>query len=54
MTCAVTGEVSDENMRLVGGKLILSSEGAEALMKEIQENLKNNILIYTNKVVRVY
>ncbi len=40
MTCAVTGEVSDENMRLVGGKLILSPEGAESLLKEIQNNLK--------------
>lgn len=48
MTCAVTGEVSDENMRLVGGKLILSSEGAEALMKEIQENLKNNTTYLNN------
>lgn len=40
MTCAVTGEVSDNNMRLVGGKLILSNEGAETLMKEIQANLQ--------------
>ncbi len=40
MTCAVTGEVSDDNLRLVGGKLILSHEGAEMLMKEIQTNLK--------------
>lgn len=40
MTCAVTGEVSDDNMRLVGGKLILSAEGAEMLVKEIQSNIK--------------
>ena len=40
MTCAVTGEVSDDNLRLVGGKLILSPEGADMLMKEIQSNLK--------------
>src|SRR5690606_28779515 len=40
MTCAVTGEVSDDNMKLVGGKLVLSTEGAEMLMKEIQGNLK--------------
>ena len=39
MTCAVTGEVSDDNFRLVGGKLILSPEGAEQLVKEIQSNL---------------
>ena len=40
MTCAVTGEVSDDNLRLVGGKLILSPEGAELLIKEIQNNIK--------------
>ncbi|KOS70368.1 AbrB/MazE/SpoVT family DNA-binding domain-containing protein [Lysinibacillus sp. NPDC097287] len=40
MTCAVTGEVSDDNFRLVGGKLILSPEGAEMLMNEIETNLK--------------
>lgn len=40
MTCAVTGEVSDDNFRLAGGNLILSAEGAEILMKEIQANLK--------------
>lgn len=40
MTCAVTGEVSDDNFRLVGGNLILSPKGAEMLMKEIQSNLK--------------
>ncbi|WP_088008407.1 AbrB/MazE/SpoVT family DNA-binding domain-containing protein [Indiicoccus explosivorum] len=39
MTCAVTGEVSDNNLRLVGGKLILSPEGAEQLVREIQSNL---------------
>lgn len=40
MTCAVTGEVSDENFRLAGGKLILSPEGAEILMREIQQHFK--------------
>jgi transcriptional pleiotropic regulator of transition state genes len=38
MTCVVTGEVSDDNFRLVGGKLILSPEGADLLVKEIQTN----------------
>ena len=38
MTCGVTGEVSDDNFRLVGGKLILSPEGADLLVKEIQSN----------------
>lgn len=40
MACQVTGEVSDDNMLLAGGKLILSKEGAEALIKEIETNLK--------------
>ena len=39
MTCQVTGEVSDSNFTLADGKLILSREGAEQLLKEIQENL---------------
>lgn len=37
MTCAVTGEVSDDNLVLLGGKLILSREGAEMLISEIQK-----------------
>ena len=36
MTCQVTGEVSDENLSLADGKIIMSREGAEVLMKEIQ------------------
>lgn len=36
MTCQVTGEVSDKNISLAGGKLILSREGAEQLVSEIQ------------------
>jgi AbrB family transcriptional regulator, transcriptional pleiotropic regulator of transition state genes len=36
MTCQVTGEVSDDNIALADGKLILSREGAEILIKEIQ------------------
>ena len=39
MTCQVTGEVSDSNFTLADGKLILSREGAEQLLKEIQESL---------------
>ena len=39
MTCAITGEVSDQNFRLAGGNLILSPEGAEILIKEIQQQL---------------
>src|SRR5689334_14913035 len=43
MTCQVTGEVSDGNLSLAGGKLILSREGAEQLIKEIKDsfNLAN-------------
>ncbi|MGG1397772.1 AbrB/MazE/SpoVT family DNA-binding domain-containing protein [Bacillus salipaludis] len=40
MTCQVTGEVSDENLALAGGKIILSREGAEQLLKEIQNSFK--------------
>ncbi|WP_338471261.1 AbrB/MazE/SpoVT family DNA-binding domain-containing protein [Niallia sp. XMNu-256] len=35
--CQVTGEVSDDNIQLAGSKLTLSREGAEKLLKEIQE-----------------
>jgi AbrB family transcriptional regulator, transcriptional pleiotropic regulator of transition state genes len=40
MTCHITGEVSDNNITLAGGKLILSREGAEQLLKEIQGNFE--------------
>lgn len=40
MTCQVTGEVSDDNISLAGGKLILSKDGAEQLIKEIQSNFE--------------
>ncbi len=40
MTCQVTGEVSDNNLSLASGKLVLSREGAELLLKEISENLE--------------
>ncbi|MCL6573468.1 MAG: AbrB/MazE/SpoVT family DNA-binding domain-containing protein [Bacillus sp. (in: Bacteria)] len=40
MTCHVTGEVSDDNMTLANGKLILSREGAEQLIQEIQNNFE--------------
>ena len=40
MTCSITGDVSDDNLSLIDGKLILSPAGAEQLIKEIQENLK--------------
>ncbi len=39
MTCAITGEVSEENISLANGKLVLSKEGAELLYNEIKQNL---------------
>lgn len=36
MTCHITGDVSDDNVQFAGGKLVLSREGAEQLVKEIQ------------------
>ena len=41
MTCQITGEVSEDNIQLAGGKLILSREGAEQLLKEIRDNLQH-------------
>jgi AbrB family transcriptional regulator, transcriptional pleiotropic regulator of transition state genes len=40
MTCQVIGEVSDDNIQLASGKLILSREGAEQIMKELQDSLQ--------------
>lgn len=37
MACMATGEVSDENYSLLGGKLILSREGLEKLLDEIEK-----------------
>jgi len=39
MTCSVTGTVSDNNLRLLDGKLILSKEGAKELIQKIQEDI---------------
>lgn len=40
MTCQVTGEISDDNWSLADGKLVLSPEGAQTLLEEINKNLK--------------
>lgn len=37
MTCQITGDTSDDNLKLANGKLILSQEGAELLLKELKE-----------------
>ena len=42
MTCQVTGEVSDDNMQIANGRLILSREGAEQIIKESQDNLESS------------
>lgn len=39
MTCSVTGDVSDDNMSLADGKIVLSKEGADQLIKEIQKKI---------------
>ncbi|PEW84912.1 AbrB family transcriptional regulator [Bacillus cereus] len=37
--CALTGEVSNRNISLANGKIALSPEGAELLIKEIEKYL---------------
>ncbi|RYG72733.1 AbrB/MazE/SpoVT family DNA-binding domain-containing protein [Lentibacillus lipolyticus] len=39
MTCQITGETSEDNLSLANGKIVLSPEGAEALITEIQSQL---------------
>jgi AbrB family transcriptional regulator, transcriptional pleiotropic regulator of transition state genes len=38
-TCLITGNISNDNMSLADGKIILSKEGAEQLVKELQSYL---------------
>ncbi|EEL52588.1 MULTISPECIES: AbrB/MazE/SpoVT family DNA-binding domain-containing protein [Bacillus cereus group] len=40
MTCQVTGEVSDGNLSLAEGKIILSKEGAEQVLNELQQYIQ--------------
>ncbi|EEM13290.1 Transition state regulatory protein AbrB [Bacillus pseudomycoides DSM 12442] len=37
--CAITGEVSDENITLADGKITLSLAGAEIIIEQLQKNL---------------
>ncbi|GAB6743949.1 MULTISPECIES: AbrB/MazE/SpoVT family DNA-binding domain-containing protein [Bacillus] len=37
MTCMITGEVSNKNISLFNGKIVVSPEGAELLIKELHE-----------------
>ncbi|MEH7380126.1 AbrB/MazE/SpoVT family DNA-binding domain-containing protein [Bacillus sp. JJ1533] len=39
MTCQITGEISDDNFTLANGKIVLSREGAEQILRELQDNL---------------
>ncbi|SDC73577.1 AbrB/MazE/SpoVT family DNA-binding domain-containing protein [Shouchella lonarensis] len=36
MTCQVTGEVSDDNLSLANGKIVLSPQGAQTVMEQLQ------------------
>lgn len=40
MACAVTGEISDSNIKLLDGKLILSEAGAKSLLSTLQNEIK--------------
>ncbi|MDE3839131.1 AbrB family transcriptional regulator [Bacillus methanolicus] len=40
--CMITGEVSDHNISLADGKIILSREGAQILLKDLQQLLNEN------------
>ncbi|WP_176549033.1 AbrB/MazE/SpoVT family DNA-binding domain-containing protein [Bacillus pseudomycoides] len=37
--CVITGDISERNVSLGNGKIVLSSEGAELLIKELQQYL---------------
>ncbi|AJH17065.1 AbrB/MazE/SpoVT family DNA-binding domain-containing protein [Bacillus mycoides] len=37
--CALTGEISNRNISLANGKITLSPEGAELLIKEVEQYL---------------
>ncbi|MCY8957956.1 AbrB/MazE/SpoVT family DNA-binding domain-containing protein [Bacillus cereus] len=39
-SCQITGEVSEENIELAGGKLVLSPEGIDQVLAEIEARLK--------------
>ncbi|WP_026908519.1 AbrB/MazE/SpoVT family DNA-binding domain-containing protein [Paucisalibacillus globulus] len=40
MACQITGESSEENIALANGKIVLSPEGAQQLINEIQSRFK--------------
>lgn len=40
MTCQITGEVSDDNLAVADGKIVLSPTGAKKLLEEIETYLE--------------
>ncbi|WP_423410734.1 AbrB/MazE/SpoVT family DNA-binding domain-containing protein [Heyndrickxia sp. MSNUG] len=42
LTCLITGTISSDNLLLANGKVILSREGANQLIKELQSYLAAN------------
>ncbi|MDE5416010.1 AbrB/MazE/SpoVT family DNA-binding domain-containing protein [Alkalihalobacterium chitinilyticum] len=40
MTCQITGEVSDDNLSIADGKIILSPQGAKAIIDELSSYLE--------------
>lgn len=37
--CMITGDISDENISLMGGKIVLSREGAAMIIQDLQQYL---------------
>lgn len=44
MECAVTGEVSNNNITVLDGKLILSQEGLNILLTQLQKEMKKEVI----------
>ncbi|UPM54400.1 AbrB/MazE/SpoVT family DNA-binding domain-containing protein [Gottfriedia acidiceleris] len=42
MTCMMTGEISQNNLEVADGKIVLSKKGAELLKFEIEQFLADN------------
>lgn len=41
LTCVITGTISNDNLSLANGQIVLSREGAEQLKKELQNYLQS-------------
>lgn len=37
MACMMTGEISDDNLQLAGGKIVLSKQGIKELVHQLKE-----------------